>query len=237
MNTRRDRRAHHRVEQRGVAAARITFGVPVAPLLQMPLLFGDTTSGSSGTGSSAVAVDPRAGRRGRCRPSARSPPSGDRAPSRARPTAPGSAPPPSFHVASTANTNSGEFRMPRRDPVAAGPRRAAASAAASWLERASQLDRTSPTPRCRPSPGARTRSPRRCWPRARGSAGRCSSLRRSLVLLHHGNPGGRRSAQGIAVSSWVASRNSVASSKGRPAHCTPMGSPLALHATGRLSAG
>src|SRR5262249_59096141 len=33
---------------------RITFGVPVDPLLQMPLLFGEITSGSSGTGSSAV---------------------------------------------------------------------------------------------------------------------------------------------------------------------------------------
>ena len=35
---------------------RITFGVPVAPLLQMPLLLGETTSGNSGTGSSAVAA-------------------------------------------------------------------------------------------------------------------------------------------------------------------------------------
>ena len=34
---------------------RITFGVPVAPLLQIPLLLGEITSGSSGTGSSAVA--------------------------------------------------------------------------------------------------------------------------------------------------------------------------------------
>ena len=34
---------------------RITFGVPVDPLLQMPLLLGETTSGNSATGSSAVA--------------------------------------------------------------------------------------------------------------------------------------------------------------------------------------
>ena len=36
--------------------ATITFGVPVEPLLQMPCIAGDTTSGSSGTSPSAVAT-------------------------------------------------------------------------------------------------------------------------------------------------------------------------------------
>ena len=32
----------------------MTFGVPVDPLLQMPCIAGETTSGSSGTSASAV---------------------------------------------------------------------------------------------------------------------------------------------------------------------------------------
>ena len=210
--------------------------MPVEPLLQMPLRLRRDHVGQVGHRIVGGAPAIQRGRRGRCRLRRRSPRCSRSSSQSGTSHRTGTGTAPSFHVASTANTNSGELRMPS---ATRSPR---------------------PTPRSASAAGELARAPvelaegqrhlaavhrevhvgdllatRR--PRARGSAGRCSSLRRSLVLLHHGKPGGRRSAQGIAVSSWVASRKSVASSKGRPAHCTPMGSPLALQATGRLSAG
>ena len=91
---------------------RITFGVPVAPLLQMPLLLGDTTSGNSGTGSSAVAwIHARSSGPMYTFGSITSLRRSSSQSGTSQRTGTGTAP--SFHVASTPKTNSGELRMPK----------------------------------------------------------------------------------------------------------------------------
>src|SRR4051812_40726685 len=92
--------------------ARITFGVPVEPLLQMPLLFGEITSGSTGTGSSADArIQDRSSGPTYTRGSITSRSRSSSHSGTSHRTGTGTAP--SFQVANTAKTNSGELRIPK----------------------------------------------------------------------------------------------------------------------------
>ena len=111
------------------------FGVPVDPLLQMPCIRSDTTSGSSGTSASTVpriharSASPRWTRAAMTSRSWSSSQAG-----RSQRTGIGVAP--SFQPAKAAIMSSGQFGNPRasRSP---GPRPRAASAPASWLDRRS----------------------------------------------------------------------------------------------------
>ena len=95
----------------GGPSERMTFGVPVAPLLQIPWLLGETTSGRSGAASSAVAriqsrsSGPRYTVGWITSLSRSSSQSGT-----SQRTGTGTAP--SFQIASTPKTNSGEFLIP-----------------------------------------------------------------------------------------------------------------------------
>ena len=114
---------------------RMTLGVPVEPLLQMPLTWGDTASGRSAAGSSRVAsIQATSSASSWTRGSITARTRARSQSGRSQRTGTGTAP--SFQAARAPSVNGGELRMPSasRSP---SPRPRAASAPASRVERSS----------------------------------------------------------------------------------------------------
>ena len=140
---------------------RMTLGAPVEPLLQMPLVCGDTTDGSGVASSSAVAWSHGRSSAPTETPSITSSTRSRSHSGRSQRTGTGMAP--SFHAASTVITNSGELRRPTATRVpGAAPR--------VWRARAICVER-----RCSSGQVTTVSRPSIAATRSTGEVGSCSA--------------------------------------------------------------